>query len=94
MLPGTQSWSFMVDCCIPDCDLSELLSHYLGRIPYRCAEAPEKHIFIIQYPLGQLYLGVFSGPVEGIIMIVVIYLLTGVYGMLTVLCFLHSFTKL
>lgn len=30
---------------------------------------------------GQLYLGIFSGPVEGIIMIVAIYILTGIYGM-------------
>jgi hypothetical protein len=30
--------------------------------------------------LGQLYLGVFSGPVEGILMIVAIYVITGFYG--------------
>ena len=30
--------------------------------------------------LGQLYLGVFSGPVEGILMIVGIYVTTGLYG--------------
>ena len=30
--------------------------------------------------LGQLYLGVFSGPVEGILMIVGIYMITGFYG--------------
>jgi ethanolaminephosphotransferase len=29
---------------------------------------------------GQLYLGVFSGPVEGILMIVGIYTITGFYG--------------
>lgn len=29
---------------------------------------------------GQLYLGVFSGPVEGIIMIVIIYLISGIFG--------------
>ncbi|ETW86660.1 phosphatidylinositol synthase 1 (CDP-alcohol phosphatidyltransferase1) [Heterobasidion irregulare TC 32-1] len=33
-----------------------------------------------EYYTGQLYLGVFSGPVEGIIMIVAIYILTGIYG--------------
>lgn len=30
--------------------------------------------------IGQLYLGVFSGPVEGILMIVAIYVVTGLYG--------------
>jgi ethanolaminephosphotransferase len=29
---------------------------------------------------GQLYLGVFSGPVEGILMIVAIFTITGFYG--------------
>ncbi|KAG6894146.1 hypothetical protein C0992_007340 [Termitomyces sp. T32_za158] len=33
-----------------------------------------------EYHTGQLYLGVFSGPVEGILMIVIIYLLSGIYG--------------
>ncbi|THH20505.1 hypothetical protein EW146_g856 [Bondarzewia mesenterica] len=33
-----------------------------------------------EYYTGQLYLGVFSGPVEGIIMIVGIFVLTGIYG--------------
>jgi len=29
---------------------------------------------------GQLYLGVFSGPIEGIVIIVLIFLITGFYG--------------
>ncbi|KIM38244.1 hypothetical protein M413DRAFT_447989 [Hebeloma cylindrosporum] len=33
-----------------------------------------------EYHTGQLYLGYFSGPVEGILMIVGIYLVTGYYG--------------
>lgn len=33
-----------------------------------------------EYHTGQLYLGVFSGPVEGILMIVIIYLVSGFYG--------------
>ncbi|EIN14321.1 Choline/ethanolaminephosphotransferase [Punctularia strigosozonata HHB-11173 SS5] len=33
-----------------------------------------------EYHTGQLYLGVFSGPVEGIIMIVVVYIVTGFFG--------------
>ncbi|RDB19530.1 putative CDP-alcohol phosphatidyltransferase class-I family protein C22A12.10 [Hypsizygus marmoreus] len=33
-----------------------------------------------EYHTGQLFLGVFSGPVEGILMIVGIYALTGLYG--------------
>lgn len=33
-----------------------------------------------QVTTGQLYLGVFSGPVEGILMIVGLYIVTGFYG--------------
>lgn len=33
-----------------------------------------------EYHTGTLYLSVFSGPVEGIIMIVFLYILTGIYG--------------
>ncbi|KAI0347934.1 Choline/ethanolaminephosphotransferase [Trametopsis cervina] len=33
-----------------------------------------------EYHTGQLYLGVFSGPVEGILLIVVIFIISGVYG--------------
>ncbi|KAG5639650.1 hypothetical protein H0H81_008811 [Sphagnurus paluster] len=33
-----------------------------------------------EYHTGQLYLGIFSGPVEGILMIITIYLLTGIFG--------------
>lgn len=36
-----------------------------------------------EYHTGQLFLGVFSGPVEGILMVVGLYVLTGVYGVLT-----------
>ncbi|KAH7105087.1 hypothetical protein BKA62DRAFT_691625 [Auriculariales sp. MPI-PUGE-AT-0066] len=35
-----------------------------------------------EYHTGQLYLGVFSGPVEGILMIVIVYIITGFYGRL------------
>ena len=37
-------------------------------------------LFVIQLISGQLYLGVFSGPVEGIIMIILIYVFTGIFG--------------
>lgn len=33
-----------------------------------------------EYHTGQLFLGVFSGPVEGILMIVGIYVVSGIYG--------------
>ncbi|KAF7307605.1 hypothetical protein MIND_00555700 [Mycena indigotica] len=33
-----------------------------------------------EYHTGQLYLGVFSGPVEGILMIVAIFTISGLYG--------------
>jgi len=33
-----------------------------------------------EYHTGQLYLGVFSGPVEGILIIIAIYVITGLYG--------------
>ena len=42
------------------------------RLPRTCA----LHVLL----LGQLYLGVFSGPVEGILMIVAIYTTTAIYG--------------
>ena len=31
--------------------------------------------------LGQLFLGYFSGPVEGIILIVITFIITGFYGL-------------
>ena len=34
-----------------------------------------------RYLLGQLYLSYFSGPVEGILMIVAIFIITGSFGM-------------
>lgn len=42
-----------------------------------------------EYHTGQLYLGVFSGPVEGILMIVGIYFMTGLYGVSPIRIF-HS----
>jgi len=33
-----------------------------------------------EYHTGSLYLGVFSGPVEGILMLVGVYLITGIFG--------------
>lgn len=33
-----------------------------------------------EYHTGVLYLGIFSGPVEGILMIVVIYVISGIFG--------------
>lgn len=33
-----------------------------------------------EYHTGQLYLGVFSGPVEGILMIVAVFIVSGIYG--------------
>ncbi|KAG2364834.1 hypothetical protein BDR07DRAFT_1450115 [Suillus spraguei] len=33
-----------------------------------------------EYHTGTLYLGPFSGPVEGILMIVIIYVITGIFG--------------
>ncbi|KAF7347234.1 Choline ethanolaminephosphotransferase [Mycena venus] len=38
-----------------------------------------------EYHTGQLFLGAFSGPVEGILIIAAIYAISGVYGMLTFL---------
>ncbi|THV03702.1 hypothetical protein K435DRAFT_774824 [Dendrothele bispora CBS 962.96] len=33
-----------------------------------------------EYHTGSLYLGIFSGPVEGILMIISIYMITGIFG--------------
>ena len=35
---------------------------------------------LIGWLTGQLYLGAFSGPVEGILMVVGIYCISGYYG--------------
>lgn len=43
---------------------------------------------------GQLYLGVFSGPVEGILMIVMIFIITGFYGACKVFQLLRSGVEL
>jgi len=39
-----------------------------------------------EYHTGQLYLGVFSGPVEGILMIVAIFTITGFCGIVQSTC--------
>ena len=46
-------------------------------------ENPRSFIFLTVciIVLGQLFLGYFSGPVEGIIMIVIIFTITGFYGL-------------
>ena len=69
----------MVDHCLPYCNPCQLLPYNLGRIPHRYAPAFYLRI-VIQLISGQLYLGVFSGPVEGIIMIILIYVFTGIFG--------------
>ena len=33
-----------------------------------------------EFHTGTLYLGIFNGPVEGIILLVIMYIITGVYG--------------
>ena len=53
--------------------------YYTGMLP----ENPRSFIFLTVrvIVLGQLFLGYFSGPVEGIIMIVIIFTITGFYGL-------------
>ena len=70
----------VVDCLVADRDTRQFLPHDMGRI---------LHGYVLSHPAsdmadtnaGQLYLGVFSGPVEGILLIVGIYVITGLYGM-------------
>ena len=49
---------------------------HTGERSHRCT-----HRSTLNLRAGQLYLGVFSGPVEGILMIVTIYIVTGLRGM-------------
>ena len=79
LLPGTQSWALVVDRRLTDCHISELLSYYLGGVSYRHVSYFVRTL-MTHWTIGQLYLGVFSGPVEGIIMIVIIYLISGILG--------------
>jgi hypothetical protein len=41
--------------------------------PLRCLE-------LTVVMLGQLYLGVFSGPIEGILMVISVFVITGICG--------------
>jgi len=43
-----------------------------------------------EYHTGVLFLGYFSGPVEGILIVVAIYLVTGFRGMWPFSCCFHS----
>lgn len=49
--------------------------YYTGLCQYTLSDSYSSSL-----SLGQLYLGVFSGPVEGILMIVIIFMITGFYG--------------
>ena len=72
----------MVDCRVPHRFTHDFLFVYMGRVLYRRVKA-ELEIQLIAnlfIHTGQLFLGVISGPVEGIIMIVCVYLMTGYFG--------------
>ena len=78
----TRTGTFLVDRCLPNSYLGQLLSYNMGRIPYRylTSQIP-RHLFLL-FMLGQLFLGYFSGPVEGIIMIIMIFIVSGFHGLL------------
>ena len=47
-----------------------------------------------EFHTGTLYLGVFSGPVEGIIIIVVIYIITAIWGAyFTCVYYIHYYSN-
>ncbi|KAG9083953.1 hypothetical protein FRC06_004305 [Ceratobasidium sp. 370] len=57
----------------------------LGRSwwPITCQIATLANFYLTtweEFHTGTLYLGVFSGPVEGIIMVVMLFIITGIYG--------------
>lgn len=75
----------MVDGVLASSNTRQLLSHNLGRISHRYAPFGllRSHVLATHWGptcTGQLYLGVFSGPVEGILMIVAIFIISGRYG--------------
>ena len=75
--------TFLLDYCLPNSYLGQLLSHIVGRVLYRYVSRKSQFFdfFLTICVLGQLFLGYFSGPVEGIIMIVIIFTITGFYGL-------------
>lgn len=80
-IPCSRFGSVVVDRGISNRDIGQLLPHHLGRVSHRWANTSPRLEAILKFLfLGQLFLGYFSGPVEGIIMIVVIYMVTGYYG--------------
>lgn len=72
----------MVDCRISNSYPGQLLPHDMGGVSYRCARRdcrnPNQSL---KRRLGQLFLGVFSGPVEGILMVCCLFVMTGFTGM-------------
>lgn len=78
---SSQSGSFVVDGCFSNRNAGQFLFNYMGGISHRCGSNSYHLSLVITYAcIGQLYLGVFSGPVEGIIIVVVIYAITGFFG--------------
>ena len=69
-----------MDCCLSNSNLGQLLSHNMGRISYRYVICKSTIRYCLPFLSGQLFLGYFSGPVEGIIMIIIIYVITGFRG--------------
>jgi hypothetical protein len=83
-VPRAESRAVVVDACFAGWHACQFLFDHLGGISYRSVDSPplfSRHDLApdIEFP-GQLYLGVFSGPVEGILMIVTIFMITGFYG--------------
>ena len=83
-----------MDYCLPNSYLGQLLSHIVGRVLYRYVTRKSQFFdfFLTIRVLGQLFLGYFSGPVEGIIMIVIIFTITGFYGLKLTRFFLYLLT--
>lgn len=77
----------MVDRRIAGRQYSGLLPYYMGGVPHRCihnmlafnSSLVVSDAIFVRY-IGQLFLGVISGPVEGILMIVGIFVISGTYG--------------
>lgn len=74
----------MVDCRLSNRYSREFLPHDVGGIPYRYVPPALSALPSTHSKPGQLFLGVFSGPVEGIIMICGLYVITGFKGKLVI----------
>lgn len=69
-----------MDCCFSDLNTCKLLLDNLGRISYRFVTSLSIGTLKSAFSLGLLYLSYFSGPVEGILIIISVFAISGYFG--------------